>query len=68
MNKIIDINKLEMREVHLNCPVKTDDLMQLQLGDLVYLSGVIYTGREGMYQRFIDEGFEPVRMGMWSKP
>ena len=47
MKNTIDINKLEMREIHLNCPVKTDDLIQLQLGDLVYLSGIIFTGREG---------------------
>ena len=47
-----------MREVHLNCPVKADDLIQLQLGDLVYLSGIIFTGREGMYKRLIDQGLE----------
>ena len=58
MKNTIDINKLEMREGHLNCPVKTDDLIQLQLGDLVYLSGIIFTGREGMYKRLIDQGLE----------
>lgn len=58
MKKIIDINKLEMREVHLTCPVKSEDLIPLQLGDQVYLSGVIYTGREGFYQHLIDQGLE----------
>ncbi len=58
MKKIIDINKLEMREVHLTCPVKPEDLIPLQLGDQVYLSGVIYTGREGFYQHLIDQGLE----------
>ena len=58
MKNTIDINKLEMREVHLSCPVKTDDLIQLQLGDLVYLSGIIFTGREGMYKRLIEQGLE----------
>ena len=58
MKNTIDINKLEMREVHLNCPVKTDDLIQLKLGDLVYLNGIIFTGREGMYKRLIDQGLE----------
>ena len=58
MKKIIDINKLEMREVHLTCPVKSEDLIPLQLGDQVYLSGVIYTGRESFYQHLIDQGLE----------
>jgi L(+)-tartrate dehydratase beta subunit len=33
-------------------------LTQLKLGDVVYLDGVVYTAREGVYQRVVDEGVE----------
>lgn len=33
-------------------------LAQLKLGDVVYLDGVVYTGREGVYQRVVDEGIK----------
>jgi L(+)-tartrate dehydratase beta subunit len=33
-------------------------LSQLKLGDVVYLDGVVYTAREGVYQRVVDEGVE----------
>ena len=58
MKNDIDINKLEMREVYLTCPVKSEDLVPLKLGDQVYLSGVIFTGREGLYQRLIEQNLE----------
>ena len=58
MKNDIDINKLEMREVYLTCPVKSEDLVTLKLGDQVYLSGVIFTGREGLYQRLIEQNLE----------
>ncbi|MBI4081216.1 MAG: fumarate hydratase C-terminal domain-containing protein [Candidatus Lambdaproteobacteria bacterium] len=44
-----------MDQVRLRCPVRTDDLRALKLGDVVYLDGVIYTGREGLYHRLLDE-------------
>ena len=58
MKNDIDMNKLEMREVYLTCPVKSEDLVTLKLGDQVYLSGVIFTGREGLYQRLIEQNLE----------
>ena len=45
-----------LREVRLTSPVRQEDLKKLQLGDVVYLDGTIYTGREGVYRRVIDEG------------
>jgi L(+)-tartrate dehydratase beta subunit len=45
-----------MREVHLTTPVVDADLAQLALGDVVYLSGVLYTAREGVYRKVVDEG------------
>ena len=33
------------------------DLKQLRLGDVVYLNGIIYTAREGVYKKILDEGY-----------
>ncbi len=44
------------KTVRLNVPVRDEDLADLEIGTVVYLDGVIYTGREGVYQRVIGEG------------
>lgn len=36
-----------------------ESLVGLELGTAVYLNGVVYTGREGLYKRVLDEGREP---------
>jgi L(+)-tartrate dehydratase beta subunit len=54
--KLADV---KMDTVRLQCPVAPEALRALKLGDLVYLDGPIFTGREGLYQRFIAEGSEP---------
>lgn len=48
-----------LKEVRLQVPVTQEDLATLELGDVVYLDGVIYTGREGLYKRLIDEDVTP---------
>ncbi|MGH6886056.1 MAG: fumarate hydratase C-terminal domain-containing protein, partial [Geminicoccales bacterium] len=48
-----------MRTARLNVPVSDEDLKGLELGTAVYLDGVIYTGREGLYHKIIDEGAVP---------
>lgn len=55
----IDLDKLEMNRVDLACPVDPTDVRRLKLGDLVYLTGTIFTGREGLYRRWLDEKIEP---------
>ena len=55
---VTSIDQVQMSEVRLKCPVEPEDLKRLKLGDLVYLDGVIFTGREGVYHRLIDEGVE----------
>jgi len=45
-----------MTERHLTTPVGDADLATLELGDVVYLSGVLYTAREGVYRKVVDEG------------
>ena len=47
------------REWHLKTPVSADDLASLRAGDLVYLSGPVFTARDGVYQRMLVEGHEP---------
>ena len=44
--------------VHLTVPVKDEDLQGLEIGTIVYLNGVIYTGREGVYKRILEEGHD----------
>jgi L(+)-tartrate dehydratase beta subunit len=53
------LDDVKMDKVHLKCPVDLKDLQQLKLGDLVYLDGPLFTGREGVYKRFLTEGVEP---------
>ena len=48
-----------LRHRRLTVPVTDEDLRDLKLGDIVYLDGVIYTGREGMYQRYLGDNVEP---------
>ncbi len=44
--------------VRLQVPVSHDDIKDLEIGTVVYLDGVIYTGREGVYKRVLDEGHD----------
>jgi len=48
-----------LRHRRLSVPVSDADLATLELGDIVYLDGVIYTGREGVYQRYLGDKIEP---------
>lgn len=48
-----------LRQVRLQLPVTPEDLATLRIGDIVYLDGVIYTGREGMYQRYLGDNIDP---------
>jgi L(+)-tartrate dehydratase beta subunit len=45
-----------MREVHLTTPVTDAALAGLELGDVVYVSGLLYTAREGVYRKVVDQG------------
>ena len=47
------------REVRLTTPVSAEAVAGLELGQVVYLDGLIYTGREGVYRRILDEGKDP---------
>ncbi|MFQ6017006.1 MAG: fumarate hydratase C-terminal domain-containing protein [Kiloniellaceae bacterium] len=43
----------------MTAPVAAAAIAALELGSVVYLDGLIYTGREGVYRRIIGEGMEP---------
>lgn len=45
-----------IQKVRLNVPVSHEDIAKLEPGQIVYLDGVVYTGREGIYQRVMGEG------------
>ena len=42
--------------VRLKVPVKPADLVGLKIGTVVYLDGVIYTAREGVYKKVLEDG------------
>ena len=52
------LDDVRMDEVHLTTPVADAALARLKLGDVVYLSGVLYTAREGVYRKVVDQGAE----------
>jgi L(+)-tartrate dehydratase beta subunit len=50
-----------MKEHRLEVPVKPGALDGLELGNVVYLDGVLYTGREGLYNKIVvDRATPPV--------
>lgn len=42
--------------VHLDLPASPEQLAALELGSVAYISGVIYTAREGVYARTLEQG------------
>jgi L(+)-tartrate dehydratase beta subunit len=49
------LDDVRMREVSLTTPVSDADLDALELGDVVYLTGAVYTAREGVYRKVVDQ-------------
>lgn len=50
---------LTMDEHHLTTPVSAEALAQLKLGDIVYLDGLVFTGRIGLYKKLFEEKTPP---------
>ncbi|PON19450.1 fumarate hydratase [Candidatus Entotheonella serta] len=48
-----------VREVQLQLPLKAEDVQGLELGDAVFLNGLVFTGREGVYRHMFENGVEP---------
>jgi fumarate hydratase subunit beta len=57
---VADIHLLNFKEdkmsktYHLTAPLSDEDVVQLKVGDIVYLSGVIYTARDAAHKKLID--------------
>ncbi len=49
----------KLAEVRLKTPVTAEAIAGLELGQVVYLDGVVYTAREGVYRRILEEGVAP---------
>src|SRR5271166_3185644 len=47
----------DLKTVHLKLPASTADLRGLEIGSVAYLSGRVFTAREGVYKRAIAAGF-----------
>ena len=41
-------------EIHLKTPLKSADLGKLKIGDKVFISGTIYTGRDAAHKRLVE--------------
>ncbi|MGA7489944.1 MAG: fumarate hydratase, partial [Xanthobacteraceae bacterium] len=45
-----------LKTIHLDLPARTEELRKLEIGSVAYLSGRVFTAREGVYQRAIGDG------------
>ncbi len=54
--RIERLDDVPMDEVHVTTPVSDRDIRRFKLGDVVYVSGVLYTAREGVYRQVVDKG------------
>jgi L(+)-tartrate dehydratase beta subunit len=45
-----------LKTVQLKLPASTDDLRKLEIGSVAYLSGRLFTAREGVYQHAVEDG------------
>ena len=46
----------KLRKVSLNLPATAEDIARLRPGDIAFLTGVVYTAREGVYERVLNTG------------
>jgi L(+)-tartrate dehydratase beta subunit len=49
----------KLKHVRLRTPVSDEDLAGLEIGTVVFLDGLIYTAREGVYERYLERGERP---------
>src|SRR5882757_5572275 len=45
-----------LKTVHLQLPATTEQLAALEIGTVVYLTGRVFTAREGVYKRAVEDG------------
>ncbi len=49
----------KLNHVRLQTPVSDEDLAKLEIGSVAFLDGVIYTAREGVYEKILNKGETP---------
>ena len=42
-----------------NLPLRDEDICELRIGDIIYLSGILVTGRDEVHHRIVEEGAVP---------
>ena len=47
----------DLKTVHLKLPASTEDMRALEIGSVAYLSGRVFTAREGVYKRAVEDGY-----------
>ena len=45
-----------MQEVEIDLPATTESISSLSIGTVVYLNGIVYTAREGVYEKVLSGG------------
>lgn len=46
----------ELRKIGIDLPVTPEKIAELRLGDIAFLNGVVYTAREGVYEKVLVKG------------
>jgi L(+)-tartrate dehydratase beta subunit len=46
----------DLQRVEIKLPATSDDLRKLEIGSVAYLTGRVFTGREGVYKHAIEDG------------
>src|ERR1700682_6816943 len=46
----------DLKTVHLTLPVSREQLAELEIGTVVYLNGRLFTAREGVYKKAVEDG------------
>ena len=46
----------ELKEVALQLPATEEAIAELKPGNIVFLTGIVYTAREGVYDRILKDG------------
>jgi L(+)-tartrate dehydratase beta subunit len=49
----------KLKTVRLQTPVSDEDLAKLEIGSVVFLDGMLYTGRESIYEKILNQGETP---------
>ena len=51
-----DDDDRDMKVFRLDLPARPEDIARLEIGAAVYLTGLVYTAREGVYKRVLADG------------